>query len=308
MNVLVTGGSSLLGRYLYDTIPDGIQAAFTWCNTLQPWCAHQLDVCDMGNLVHVFSKTQPGAVIHMGSWGSVDECDRNFKLSWQVNVEGTRNLLKVAADYEATVLFTSTNAVFDGNNGPYGEDDEREPVNRYGSQRRAAENAVMRYNYGWMITRLFLLYGWEPAGARGNWASNAVRTLKAGQRLTVTEDHWYMPTYAHDAARAVWGLLDQGQRGADVSRQVYHVAGDDRVTLHQFVLSVADQWSLDRSLVEPAPYAQVQRRFGLTAPRPVDTSYKLDKAHGLGIRCRGVREGLAAMYQEWLEGANGGPN
>lgn len=298
MNVLVTGGSSLLGKYLHDTVPGGVTATFTWCNTIQPWCAHQLNVCDKDQVQYLFSKIQPEAVIHMGSWGSVDACHQNFSAAWDVNVEGTRHVLRGAGDYGATVLFTSSNAVFDGQHAPYGEDDELHPVNPYGDQRRTAERHVRGYRYDYLIARLFLLYGWEPPGARDNWASKAVRYLTAGQALTVTSDHWYMPTYARDAALALWDLLDQGQREASVCRTVYHVAGDDRVTLHEFVQSVADTWHLDRSLVEPAPYCEIQKRFNLAAPRPVDTSYKLDRIHGLGIHCRGVAEGLAAMREE----------
>ena len=288
--VLVTGGSSLLGHYLQTSEPDGIQAAHTWHKNYQPWCHHQLDVTDQANIRYVFSKVKPQAVIHMASVGSVDEAQRNYRPCWLANVEGTRNVLKVAEDYEAQVLLTSTNAVFDGQNAPYDEDAEREPVNSYGKMRRAAEDAVMRYRYKWHVARLFLLYGWEPTGARGNWASSAVRRLRAGGRLKMADDRWYMPSYAGDVARALWALLGQGQG-------VYHVAGDDRVTLHQFILTVAETWQLDQSLVEPVPFADLAQEFKL-APRPVDTTYDLHKARLFGLECRGIVGGLEEMRGE----------
>jgi len=289
--VLVTGGSSLLGRYLQATQPDGVDAVYTWCNTIQPWCTHKLDVRKLKRDVrYVFGKVKPQAVIHMGSWGSVDDCQRDYQPAWVVNVEGTRNILKAAEDYEAQVLLTSTNAVFCGQHPPYDEESEREPINSYGKMRRVAEDAVKRYRYKWQIARLFLLYGWEPTGARDNWASKAVRRLQNGGRLRMADDVYYMPSYAGDVARALWALLGQGQG-------VYHVAGDDRVTLHQFVLSVAETWKLDPSLVEPVPFADLAKEFKL-APRPADTTYDLHKAHYFGLGCRGIEAGLAAMRGE----------
>jgi len=289
--VLVTGGSSLLGKYLRATQPQGVEAVYTWCNTIQPWCAHRMDVRELTRDVrYVFGKVKPQAVIHMGSWGSVDGCQRDYRPAWQVNVEGTRNILKAAADYEAQVLLTSTNAVFDGQHAPYAEEADRDPINSYGKMRERAENEVVDYRYKWQVARLFLLYGWEPAGARDNWASKAVRRLGAGDRLKMADDVYYMPSYAGDVARVLWALLGQGQG-------VYHVAGDDRVTLHQFVVSVAETWQLDPSLVEPVPFAELAKEFKL-APRPADTAYDLSKARMFGLGCRGIVEGLAAMRGE----------
>jgi len=292
MKILVTGGSGLLGKYLHANELAYTDVEYTWFSNKQPWCAHRLDVRDLHQVKYVFGKVRPEAVLHMAGVGNVDFCERNYKVADATNAQGSRHVMEVAADYQAQVLMTSTNAVFEGTNPPYKEGDERAPVNAYGKIRKAAEFAVTRE--GGSVVRLFLLYGWEPEGARGNWASGAVRKLQAGQRMRVVNDRWYMPTYADDAARAVWALLGQGQR--DNSRGIYHVAGADRVTLHQFVVNVAETWKLDPSLVEPCSFDSLE---GL-APRPVDSSYELERAQELGIACRGVEDGLEGMWQEWI--------
>jgi dTDP-4-dehydrorhamnose reductase len=286
MKVLITGGSSLLGKYLHDTTPAGIRADYTWYSHYCPWTRHHLDVTDPDQVAYVMGKIKPEAIIHMAAIGSVDWAQQNYRPAWDVNVEGTRHILEAARDLGARVLLTSSNAVFSGEDPPYREDSELAPVNAYGKIRVQNERIVMK-EQNYQIVRLFLLYGWEPEGARGNWASSAFRKLSDGQKLRVVDDRWYMPTYAADAARAIWSLLDQGQSG------VYHVAGDDRVTLHDFVATVAEQWQFPQSLVEPCPFAGL----GI-APRPVDTTYDLSKLHALGIHCRGIREGVEAMWQE----------
>jgi len=303
MKILVTGGSGLLGRYLHLTEPEGMDVEYTWYSTDQPWCAHRLNVYlrqgdrtrahDQHQIEYLFGKVRPDVVIHMAGVGNVDFCQKNYRLAWDTNVEGTRQLMRVANEYGAQVLLTSTNAVFSGEDPPYAEDDEREPINAYGKIRKAAEDVVLREG-GWIV-RLFLLYGWEPPGARGNWASGAARALRDGHKLRMVNDRWYMPTYAEDAALAIWALLGQGQGEGlkALPHRVYHVAGADRVTLYDFCKTVADTWMLDPSLVEPCSFDELE---GL-APRPVDSSYNLERAQEIGIECFGIREGLEFMHE-----------
>lgn len=286
MKVLVTGGSSLLGRYLHATFPPGVHAEYTWYSHMCHHTRHHLDITNPEQVAYVLGKVKPEAIIHMAAIGSVDWAQQNYRAVWSVNVDGTRNLLAVARDLGARVLLTSSNAVFSGEDPPYSEDSEREPVNAYGKIRKENERIVMK-EQNFQIVRLFLLYGWEPSGARGNWVSSAYRKMCDGQTLRVVDDRWYMPTFAKDAAEAIWALLGQGQSG------VYHVAGDDRVTLYDFVAAIADQWGFPQSLVEPCSFDGL----GI-APRPVDTTYDLSKIHGLGIHCRGIQGGLQGMWQE----------
>ncbi len=155
MKILVTGGSGLLGKYLHLHQPAEHDVEYTWYSTHQSWCAHRLNVYmrqgdrttdrAQSQIDYVFGKVKPQAVIHMAGVGNVDFCQKNYQLAWDTNVEGTRHVMKAAADHGAQVLLTSTNAVFSGENPPYGEDDEREPINAYGKIRKAAEDVVLRH-------------------------------------------------------------------------------------------------------------------------------------------------------------------
>ena len=288
MKVLVTGGSGLLGSYLHRSIPEGVDASFTCWTTRQPWTLHQMDVCDPSQVGYVLSRIKPDAVVHMAAEGSVDRCEREYTVAERTNVHGTRNVCLAARDVGARVLLTSTNAVYGGGRPPYAEDSLRQPVNVYGRLRKRAEDLVMK-EQRWQVLRLFLLYGWEPPGARDNWATKAVRKLEKGKRLRVVDDVVYMPTWAADAASAVWKvLLDCPTDSA------YNVAGRERCSLHGFVLELANVFELDGGLVSRASIGEFE---GL-APRPANTAYDLSKADDVGIRCRGYWEGLEGMRDE----------
>jgi len=289
MKVLITGASGLLGKYLFENVPANIEVEGTWYATQQLWTAHRLDVCDVDLVKYVVSKVRPDAIVHMAAVGNVDWCQLNYREAWRINVEGTRNVASVAEDIGARFMLTSSNAVFAGDDPPYHEEQDRKPVNAYGKMRRAAEDAVVYICQNWQITRLFLLYGWEPEGARGNWASKAARRLAQGKRMRVVGDVMYQPTFAGDAARAVWKILTEGNKGT------WNVSPGQTVSLFEFVCQVARTYDLDLDLVERIEFADLADLD--LAPRPIDSSYDVSKVRSLGIECSGPAGGLEKMYR-----------
>jgi len=286
MRVLLTGGSSLLGKSLKETVPDNVTLDSTWyTNHVPNLTMYQMDVCNKSQISYVFERVKPNVVIHCAAVGSVDYTESHYAETRQVNVLGTENLLRVSQDAKALFVYISTNAVFSGNNPPYSEDDDRNPVNAYGRIKREAENIVKMYR-NWLIIRPFMLYGWPYPGGRGNWFTAILSLLSSGETVKLVDDTYWQPSLALDVAQAIWRLIQP-----DIAKGIYHVASDDRMTLYQFGLKIAAEWGYDIGLIEPISSSSLN----LKAIRPVDTTFKLDKIHGLGIKLRSVEEGLKAL-------------
>lgn len=291
VKTLITGGSSLLGKYLLRTAPEGCDVEATWYTNYVGVPMHQMDVCDKSQVAYTFDKVRPDAVIHCAITTKVDSAEYNPEITQRVCVEGTWNIHRAAEKAGAKFIYLSTNAVFDGERPPYAEDAERNPVNLYGTFRKEAEDVMTCGLAGmnWMIVRTFLLYGWPWPGGRKNWATILVDGLGKGRKFTLVDDRYWQPTYALDCAEAVWRLLEAGEAG-----KTYHVAGSDRLTLHDFGHMVARVFNLDADLLRPVS----SDAFPNMAPRPVDSTYDLSKAAVLGIKPRGVVAGLGAMRKE----------
>lgn len=290
MKTLITGGSSLLGRALLGTIPEGYQVEATWYTKyVSPAVGHQLNITDKSQVRYIFDRIQPELVIHCAANGSVDYAEKNYSEAALVNVEGTENILRAARDYYAKVIYISTNAVFNGNHPPYDESNPCHPINRYGSIKRQAEEKVMGYRSQWQIIRPFLLYGWPWPGGRPNWATLVIDKLTKGETLKLVNDVVWQPTYVEDCAKAIWQLTTEGQG-------IYHIASEERTTLYEFGLKVAKVWGLDETPLEPVDSSH----FATMAPRPRDTTYNLDKIKALGIKLDGIEAGLERMKQAQL--------
>lgn len=294
MRVLCTGGSSLLGKALTETRPDCVDLHSTWFTNYVTGCAYHLDIGNKSQVAYVFEKAKPEVVIHCAAVGSVDYTETHFTETRQVNVFGTQNVIQAAQDAKALFVYISTNAVFDGSAPPYSEDRHRQPVNRYGSIKREAENLLTNPSWfkyrppfiNWLIIRPFLLYGWPYHGGRSNWFVTILARLDKGETVRLVDDTYWQPSLAGDVASAIWKLIELGKKD-----EVYHVASDERMSLYEFGLKIARVFRCDKSLIQPIKSSSLK---GI-ATRPVDTTFDLTKIHELGIKLRGVGEGLKAL-------------
>ena len=119
-----------------------------------------LDVRDADAVDRLVGDLCPDVVIHTAYSEAGDDTAR------EVNVAGSRNVARAAAEVGARLVHVSTDLVFDGALGrPYTEDDEPRPVIEYGRQKLDAELAVREALPETLIARTSLIYGGEePAG------------------------------------------------------------------------------------------------------------------------------------------------
>ena len=284
MRVLITGGSSLLAKYLYQTKPDDIELSSTWYTNHTDNAGYHLDIGNKSQVAYVFNRCNPDVIIHCAALGNVDFAENNYQQAKHVIVDGTENILKWAGG--AKVIYISSNAVYNGTGSPYHEKSYQHPVNNYGLLKKQAERLVLDYQTEWLIIRPFLLYGWPNAVNRSNWASMIVNKLKAGETLKLVDDVVWQPTYAYDCASAIWEVMPY-------SYESYNIASADMLTLYEFGLKIAEIFELDSSLLEPVDSSY----FKTIAARPKDTSYDLSKINGMGIKFD-LEDGLERFKDE----------
>lgn len=295
MNVLLTGASGLLGRYLIYHLPrEGVDLWGTY-NThsiANIWEGRSLpmNLGDQASVYYAFNKASPDVVIHCAGEGNVDLCQKHSATTARINVIGTQIVLRAAAEYGARFVYLSSNAVFGGDDPPYAEDAPRHPVNEYGWQKVRAESFVQEYAHDWLILRPILLYGWPWTGGRDNWAVRAYRAITSGRTIQVVNDTITQPLYAGFLARVIWGMLEQGNTG------IYHVAGLDTMSLYEFARDAALWLGGERNLkrIVPVPSSA----FPNIAPRPVDTSYDLTKLIAAGFEPQDIKTGLMEMLSD----------
>lgn len=292
MRVLITGATGLLGKYLLETAPEGVELAITCHRLAAPagWESRcfPLKLEDSAGVIRLLDRIRPDAILHTAGVGSVEEAERNTAWVRQVNVEGTQALARWCHQAGALLVAISSNAVFDGEDPPYEEASPREPVNRYGWIKVEAEDAVRASGCRHLVVRPILLYGWPWPGGRSNVVTRWLESFESASPVQVDQEITSMPLYAQDCAKSIWEALARDLTGT------LHLAGPERLTLVEFALATARAFEYPTSLVQPVPSVALSG----WARRPKDTSFLTHRlSRELGIQPLRVAEGLRQMKQ-----------
>ncbi len=262
MRILVVGGSGLVGSHLRRELRALGEVRATFLTSpragLDP-----LDIRDAPAVREYVMARRPDAILCAAADTHVDGCERDPTGTRLVNVAGFRNVVDAARATGARVVYFSSDYVFDGESGPYSENDAVAPINQYGRQKVEAE-AIAREAPSHLICRVSGVFGWEPR--RKNFVCQVIDRLRNGSGVTAAYDQVLCPTYAAEIAAAIRELLVRGVEGT------VHVAGPEPLTRADFARRVAHAFGLDETRISGVPTSDLET----IAPRPRNSALRTD--------------------------------
>jgi len=297
MKILITGSNGLLGQKLTTHLltDPGVTTIATGRgnNRIKGLPAHviyeSMDITDAIQINLIFQKHQPDAVIHTAALTQVDECELNRELCWQLNVGAVQHIVNACEKYNVFLLHLSTDFIFDGKQGPYGEQDPPNPISYYGESKLAAEKIVASGKMRWAIARTVLVYGIAQDMSRSNIILWVKDNLEKGNKIKVVNDQWRTPTLAEDLAMGCIQIVKGKNEG------IFNLSGKDFLTPYEMAIHTADFFKLDKSLIEMADAST----FSQPAKRPPKTGFTIDKAiKHLGYSPHSFDEGIAIVAQQ----------
>jgi dTDP-4-dehydrorhamnose reductase len=246
MRILITGANGILGRALSHRLRTG--------HSLYLWGRDEADLTDETQVRSAGRGLEFDAVIHAAAFTDVDRCESEYDLALRANRDATRWVGALARERGATLVYVSTDYVFDGRKeSPYREEDPPSPINAYGRSKRAGEDAALASGAPCLLVRTSWLFG--PGGR--NFVDTIATKLARGDALEVVDDQRGSPTYALDLAYGIEILLRRGAHGT------VHVTNSGETTWYGLAVEVA------RYLGSATPIAPVSSdRFPRPAPRP----------------------------------------
>ncbi len=247
------------------------------------------DLGDGCSVEEALLRFRPDAVLHAGAMTDVDACERDPDAAWRANVGGTEQVARACRGIRARLVAVSTDYVFDGAAGPYGEDDVPNPRGAYARSKRCGEEAALLLAPDRAVARVAVVYSGRP-GAKSTFASQIVEKLQRGERVNAFSDQIVSPTLAENAAAMTLELLlEHDYQG------VLHTSGATAVGRVEFAERVAARFGL-RGTIHPVLTADVK----LAAPRPLRCGLRVDRATAL-LRARplDLDAQLEWFHQQW---------
>lgn len=251
--VLITGSSGQLGTSLqlddYDVIrTDVIQ------QNKQVNCTI-LDITNEELVKDLLEAEKPDVIVHLAAMTNVDGCERNPDQAQLINVEGTKNLLN---HFVGKFIFVSSDYVFDGEDGPYSEGDNVNPINVYGKTKLEAEENVRKLSNDWVILRTNVV--WNIGGNfKASFADWVVDELQNNRQIRIVADQWNNPAWTVDLGNVIETLIKHDAKG------LYHHGSSHVINRYDFACMIANVYELNSSLIEPITTKELNQ----TAQRPL---------------------------------------
>ncbi len=197
---------------------------------------YKLDITKKQGVSAVIKNLNPDVIIHAAAWTDVDGCELDEKKAYRINSDGTKNVALACKAVDATLIYISTDFVFDGKRkNPYKETDRTNPLNTYADSKLKGEAAVKKILKKYFILRTGWLYGRYGK----NFVDTILKIAKKEKVLRVVDDQIGSPTYTEDLAEAIHRLIDKCQ-SVKVSKcyGVYHVSNSGSVSWHDYAKEI----------------------------------------------------------------------
>lgn len=257
--VLVTGAGGQLGQSLDLQNVTTIRTSRSKSDSIDVI----LDVTDNQNVESLINEHDPDIILHLAAMTNVDGCELNPDKAHEINVKGTANLLKL---FDGKFIFLSTDYVFNGEDGPYSENDEVDPINVYGRSKLDAENIVKEISNDWVILRTNVV--WNIGGSyHASFADWLVNELTNERTVKIVTDQWNNPTHTDDLGRVIDQIIEKDAQG------LFHYGSSDVLNRYDFAKLIANVYELDESLITPIRTESLNQ----SAKRPLKSGLKTDK-------------------------------
>tara|TARA_B110000967_G_C18863059_1_gene551130 strand:+ start:4 stop:999 length:996 start_codon:yes stop_codon:yes gene_type:complete len=173
MKYIITGGLGFIGSHLYDRIKKTTQNKVILIDNLYSGSTHNIKNLDYNDFINMDIRDKElinyfdenDIIIHLAAISSLPECQNNPMFCYDVNVNGTLNILEICRKKNISkIIFASTSAVYENNiNYPLKETDDISPTLIYSMSKynceKLCKSYIKNYNSNINIIRFFNVYG-----------------------------------------------------------------------------------------------------------------------------------------------------
>ena len=245
----------------------------------------QLDITDSKITEKLVVDIRPDVILNLAAMTNVDGCETDPEMAEAINVDGVKNLCK---SFDGHFIQISTDYVFDGVEGPYGEDDGTNPISVYGQTKLAADEWLTENHVKTTILRANVVYGYTKQ-TKASFVKWVVDSLSDGKPIRVVDDQWNNPTWTHSVASVIKVLIETEAFG------LYNYGDKGYMNRFEFAQLIAKVFELDPSLISPISTVELNQ----PAPRPLKSGLKTEKIESaLGIVPKSVETCLQEIRKQ----------
>ena len=200
MNIFTVGASGMVGSRIIELLSNKYSFHDLSLN-------NDVDITDPSTLGVIKNDTEHEVLIHLAAKADVDGCELDKPLgekgaAYNINVNGTKNVIDACRDSHKKLIYISTDFVFDGVHTPpngYTEDDAPNPVNWYAQTKFMGEELVKNSGLPYVIVRIAYPFRKEFE-LKKDFVRAIADRLQNKQPIAGVTDQIFTPTFIDDIA------------------------------------------------------------------------------------------------------------
>ena len=296
MKVLVTGSNGLLGQKLVQKLKSDLSifliATSKGKNRLSNRDGYiylPVDVTNKEEVDKVIAYHKPNVVINTAAMTNVDLCEDKKNECDLLNVDAVGYLADACERINAHLIHISTDFIFDGEDGPYREEDIPNPLSYYGLSKLKSERLLQAHSVKCTILRTIIVFGIGENLSKGNIVLWAKEALRKGDALNIVDDQYRAPTLVDDLADICILAIKKKALG------IFNASGKDIMSIYEIVERVAEYYGMKTDNLNKMSTVTLNQK----AVRPPKTGFILDKSiNELGYKPHSFEECLAIMDEQ----------
>lgn len=278
MRILITGAQGQLGTELCHLLDEkNIEYVGTGSS--------DLDITDKKVVADYFNEYKPELVYHCAAFTAVDAAEEEpgKTANQKVNVDGTKNIAEASEKIGATMVYISTDYVFDGKNEDmYTEDSIPNPQNEYGRAKLAGEKAVSEIMSKYYIIRTSWVFGKYGK----NFVYTMLRLAETHDHLTVVNDQMGRPTWTRTLAEFMNYAVEN-----NIPYGLYQLSNEGLCTWYEFAKEILKDKNIKIDPVTSDEYPQ-------KAYRPKHSVMDLAKVENTGFEVINWQKALSNFLND----------
>ncbi|MHA1718438.1 MAG: SDR family oxidoreductase [Promethearchaeota archaeon] len=296
MKILITGARGFLANSLIPILLKEHDLLLTSLHSDKPISRETifpLDLADFNLTNEYIQSNKPDIIINTAAISLPDWAENHKERTYATNVTAVENLTKICTtNPDIKLIQISTDYVFSGENAPYSEYDEPNPINYYGYTKYMAEKVILeefsrRKLENYLICRTTLLYGLKKPHHRGNFFINFYESLVQNKKVKASISNITCPTFVDDLSFCLKFLIEKNLSG------IIHTSGPESVSRFEFAKKIAKIFELDRSNIIPT------KIHTKNAKRPNNSTLNTSKLKNiLPFKMKNIEEALLEIKKK----------
>ena len=296
--ILITGAEGQLGKALHKVLEDKYDVIPTVReNSISDKIRNVqvLNITKRDDVMKTMQLLRPDIIINCAAYVDVDVCEINKNQAHLVNVVGLENLIN-GSDHDTFIIQISSDYVFNGDSGPYSEEDHTYPINYYGKTKLEAENILRGCRRKYLIIRSNVLYS-ENLFHKSNFLGWVYKSLIKNISISVVNDQISNPTYTSHLAEAIFQCIILNAEG------IYHYGSDDYLSRYEFAKAIAKNHKLDESLIISINTEKLSQHIpSYVAKRPKNSGLKTVKIESeIGLTIYSTKYSLSLLKNSLVQ-------